>query len=458
MDGVILKCIDLLNGIIASGFYGYMLLCLSRKLRITNRNAAMTIIVLIYQFGTLLNTFLIPHVPKDAKTTLSLAVLVAVIFSIIVTVNGDRIKDRIRIFAIFLIPNVLLKILLGILLQVRYDDLEPILGNEYIVSLLKIYAVTLEVVFCVLVIIFVNRKKLHNPALFALFILTFPIMGVLDLEFLVNVVPEKVNIINSIAGSILLYGTSIVSFLATNFVRRSREMFEQELRQVKLDSMRSMNREYYNEIKADLEYVSKIRHDVANYAEQMAYLMNHRNDESDKLMSEMLDNLKIRISEINSHKYCDDPLINMVITLKSEKCKELGITFSAKVMLPESVVADPLDRSSLLSNLIDNAIHAAVDAKAAGLRGIVTLNIGVAGDFIAIRISNDTSYEGEISDIRALIHTSESGESRNGHGYGLVIVKEILDKYNGNISVNVSDHKCVIMANIMNCVLEEEHV
>ena len=192
----------------------------------------------------------------------------------------------------------------------------------------------------------------------------------------------------------------------------------------------------------------KFKHDAANYVEQIEYLVAHKDEQSDDLIKNMVDELKDRVNTISSKVFCRDPLINAVLTLKANKCTELGIPFSFRATTPDpeiEVDVEPLDQSSIMSNIIDNAINSAVVCKNSGLDASVALNVGMMGDLVAVRVENPTVYDGEIHDIKSLIKMSRSAEHKEGHGYGLLIVSEKAAKYSCDLVVDIKDHKCVIV-------------
>jgi len=321
-------------------------------------------------------------------------------------------------------------------------------GNEYVLGIFKTFLMMTSIVYSMCVIFFISRKEMHGYFNSILIMLLFEFLGFMDLSFLMHVAPTRVGYENVFGATIQNMIVASLSLALLGMLSRSREVISRERKQSELKMLRDTNRNYYDAVQADIEHARKLRHDIANYIEQIEYLIAHPEVDSNDILRSMVEELKIKSASIASRRFCEDSLVNMILTLKDEKCKKLGIPFVAKLNPAQTTYIEPLDRSSILSNLLDNAIKAASEVKAQGKDSQVAISIGVLGDHYVLRIENDTVYAGEINDIKGLIRNFDSREINDGHGYGLIIVQEIVNKYGGEIIVNIKDHKCVIIVTI----------
>ncbi|MCR5061524.1 MAG: GHKL domain-containing protein [Saccharofermentans sp.] len=451
MDIIALKILDLFDGIWASGAVIFMFIRLSGKKRKGNRALLIAAAVMLYGIALALDIFALPLVDSILLKVLIIAVNMVMVTGMIFLVNDDPVKKKIFLFLVYLIPTVMGRLLLGQMIISIFGDIDKGLGNYNVHSLFIIYSLTLSIVYSMSIVLFNSRRKIMGVWNLIFLLALFSMLGLTDLLFVLHVAPNEISLVNSLGGSIQLFITASISYSLARFIKINNNIIEYEREQEHMADLRDIDKRYYELVSADVEYVGKFRHDIANYTEQIDYMISHRDEVSDQALGEVVSDLKDKVNNISRLKYCDDPYVNMILVLKDAKCKGLGIPYSAKANVAESPVMEPLDRSSLLSNLIDNAINSAARCKEAGRDASVSVSIGLLGDYIAVRTENDTMLEEEISDLDTLVSVTKEKRRKdrnNEHGYGLVIIRETVGKYGGDIVVNIKNHKCVIVATI----------
>ena len=451
MDIVTLKILDLLNGVWASGALVYMFFRLSDKRRKISRGITVAISVFLFEFSLFNDLFLTLEVKSQIVRAFIIVFNMLLILAMIVVINNDGVKKIIKLYLLYLIPRIISNLILEQFMVLTFGDVKAVLANANVMSLFYIYSITLTVVFSVAIVLFYERKRIKGVWNFIFLLAMFPILGLSDLIFVLYTAPDKISIVNSIGASIQLFITTSIAFSMARFLKVNNELIEYEHEQEHLADLRDIDKRYYDLVSADVDYVRKFRHDIANYTEQIDYMITHRDEVSDEALGDVVNDLKDKVKSISRLKYCDDPYVNMILVLKDAKCKGLGIPYTAKANVAESPVMEPLDRSSLLSNLIDNAINSAAKCKEAGREASVSVSIGLLGDYIAVRTENDTMFDGEVNDIDTLVAMTKDKRKhdRDGeHGYGLTIIRETVAKYEGDIVVNIKDNKCVIVATI----------
>ncbi len=168
--------------------------------------------------------------------------------------------------------------------------------------------------------------------------------------------------------------------------------------------------------------LKKIRHDIKNHLMSAAMLIdNGESDKARKLLSEIsesADKLQPVLSETTGNS-----LIDAVVAYKSAVCesKDLRFTYSLE-LLPE--IKTPLsDISSVLSNLLDNAIEAAEKAET----GTVNLRVFAYKNYITIIVKNTFSqvYRQDTGKLFSKKNDSDS------HGLGMEIISEICERNGG---------------------------
>lgn len=149
----------------------------------------------------------------------------------------------------------------------------------------------------------------------------------------------------------------------------------------------------------------------------------HQQDELIKKYNEnqnitlSLDLLQDKVNE-QTYSFCNNDIMNAVLTLKSYMMKEYHIIFDYQIELHQAIDMKDVHLSALLFNLMDNAIEA-------------TLDLPIEKRYIQLHITNQ--YQ---TFILSLSNTYIKGKRKEyGHGYGLAIVNNILQIYNGEYSV-----------------------
>jgi len=377
--------------------------------------------------------------------------LVAFAVTVVVTtvaINGDSLIRKMLIIGSYVIPVLFCAFLVDRYFKCVLESPVSEYGNEYVLGIFKTFLMTISIVYSVCVILFIGRKVMVGYLNSILIMILFALLGFIDLSFLLHVAPSKIGFENVFGATIQNMIVASVSLALLGMLVRSNEVIARERKQSELKMLRDTNRSYYDSVQADIERARKLKHDLANYIEQIEYLIAHPKTDSDSVLRTMVNDLKIKSASIESRKYCEDSLVNMILTLKDEKCRKRGIIFKAKVNPVHAPDIEPLDISAILSNLLDNAINAACEYKAEGNEAHVAVSIGTIGDNYVLRLENDTVYDGEINDIKELMKRFTSRKMNDDHGYGLLIIQENVNKYNGEIIVNIKDKKCVIIITI----------
>ena len=185
--------------------------------------------------------------------------------------------------------------------------------------------------------------------------------------------------------------------------------------------------------------LKKIRHDIKNHLISAAMLIeNGESDKARELLSEISENadkLQPVLSETTGNS-----LIDAIVAYKSAVCesKDLKFTYSLE-LLPE--IKTPLsDISSVLSNLLDNAIEAAEKAETA------TINVRIFSykNYITIIVKNTFSqvYRQDTGRLFSKKNDSDS------HGLGMEIIGEICER-NGGIYKYKTNGMCFTASALM---------
>ena len=197
---------------------------------------------------------------------------------------------------------------------------------------------------------------------------------------------------------------------------------QMELEQLKLQ--RDLDYRYYRLAQESAAELSTFRHDFKNQLQVAYALAEEEPGKAVKLLGE----LEERLSAIRPLRYCANPIVNAILTVKAAQAEEQGIAFTAQAAV-DGWKLEEIDLSSLFSNLLDNAIegcrnsgaeHPAIQAKAAEQQG-----------FYLIRVTNNCGPDVQTE--------GTSKADKQGHSLGLSILRGIARKYRGELRTWAED-------------------
>lgn len=199
------------------------------------------------------------------------------------------------------------------------------------------------------------------------------------------------------------------------------EKEELKLRLKETEQLMEIEKRYYQTIRERQEEISKICHDFNNHL--TTALQIARSEKSVK-SEELLEQLRETVEESTEQTWCENAVINAVLTEKYHLCERKNIVFDARVVVKEDVSIDALHLCSVFCNLLDNAIGAAEES-------------GMDKRFVSIRAYLKDKYmyiKAENTSKKQAVKVP-----KEGHGYGLQIIKRIVNQYNGKYQAEWKD-------------------
>lgn len=183
----------------------------------------------------------------------------------------------------------------------------------------------------------------------------------------------------------------------------------------------------YAETEKQWMTLRKIKHDMRNnYVLEMSYLESERYDELKDLYETKLGSLKLQSNMVSTGNIAIDSIVNF----KLEMAKELDVQIQPDIRMRGEADVESQDVNILLGNLLDNAIEAVEKYKGANKK--IDLQIFSDETALLVRVSNP--YEKGIKeDENGDILTSK--EDVINHGIGLKSVKEVVNRYNGDLKI-----------------------
>ncbi len=227
------------------------------------------------------------------------------------------------------------------------------------------------------------------------------------------------NMIAAAVVALLFYGVSIIvaGFFSELCIGLNREQ--------KLLLLES-NYKYFSEQidirKENERTLRKFRHDILNYLIDIRGLLAmNQTDSALKLLEETAGKAELPNPElINTGNVFAD----VVISSKSAVCKRKSIRFEYKAAPMNEYKIEAADISSLLSNLLDNA----VEASEKSTDPYIKLDIFEHNIYLIFRVENSIFCDVKPDNFQL----RSTKEDSSLHGCGMEIIREIAEKYNGN--------------------------
>ena len=151
-------------------------------------------------------------------------------------------------------------------------------------------------------------------------------------------------------------------------------------------------------------------------------LSNHKYPEA----AAALDSFSQTFQKERFHPYCQDNLIQAILEGKKLRAEQYHIQVSYEIFLPDKLSIEITDLCSVFFNLMDNAIEACLQS--GSQRPFIRLSTEFSGECLSIYLHNTKNPE------QIFKHQTTKKESYNplpSHGFGLSIIEDICQKYDG---------------------------
>lgn len=240
---------------------------------------------------------------------------------------------------------------------------------------------------------------------------------------------------NNLTEKLLQYGTAcIVILIAVDTliylsIKEYSKLTKKE-KEIEFEKMRQgMEFSYYKLANQSKDDVSKLNHDIRNQLQTAYSLLNDSNNNIDA--QNIVDNINYKIESLDNINYCKNSIVNTIISLKTTEAKKYEIPTKISLKDIDKLVLSDLDLCSIFSNLYDNAINCCIKNNSKENNFINIMSSKEAG-YIVIKFLNWCDLDIAFNKKNTILTTNK--DTKN-HGYGLKILNDIANKYNGNLNM-----------------------
>lgn len=181
--------------------------------------------------------------------------------------------------------------------------------------------------------------------------------------------------------------------------------------------------QYVEEAKAHYEKTKSFRHDIKNH---IAVIKNLLQNGQPKQALNYIKDMEDLAEELSFPCSTNNPVVDILAGNKLGIARSMGIDVYCSLLLPYPSGLRDIDVCIILSNALDNAIHACKDMDGC-VQKYIRMSGRLQGDFLLMEIEN--SFQG-------------SGMFKKGTG--LSNVKNVVEKYHGAMSVKTQGTNFVL--------------
>lgn len=174
--------------------------------------------------------------------------------------------------------------------------------------------------------------------------------------------------------------------------------------------------------------VERIHHDMKNFLEHLLYLAKEKKTAEIAAYIAQIQN-EIRLPDQNVQS--GNPDVDGILNFKLQEAEEAGLSMDVQVIMPTEIGIASIDLTSILGNLLDNAIEAAKTSSEKKLK------VQILYDRHVLLVSVENSYSGSIRFCSDGLLTTKKEPGK--HGIGLKSARQAAEKYDGILKINHTD-------------------
>jgi|GEM_PF-780502 len=287
---------------------------------------------------------------------------------------------------------------------------------------------------CILIIIFIkiiNKILKNNIYVYASYIILVNVVFII-LKILVRFSEkygefpdEKYLIIIEVIPKLSILAIAITIYIVIDMKKENEERLKEKRAYNRLES----KSDYYEKVEESQNQIRRLYHDMNNHLYNIQMMNKSSEDASDYIVS-----LQNELKEARKVRLSGNSLFDIIVDEKMNICKNKGIEFDIDVDSKNTGFIKNMDMSSILANILDNAIEAC--DKMTSNKKYIKLTSMWADDMFVIICEN--SKENEVKKIGDRFITDKLNKSE--HGIGIKSVEKSVKNYDGNMMIFCDDN------------------
>ena len=334
------------------------------------------------------------------------------------------------IFADIIIPRILFAIQTGKSLS---DNIVHNL-NIHDWNIFNIEVLANLFLVCILIIIFIKiinkilKNKIYVYASYIILVNSVFIMLKILVRFAEMHGPfqiEQYLIIMEVVPQLVIIAITVTIYIVIEMKKENEERIKEKQAYNRLET----KNDYYEKVEESQNQIRRLYHDMNNHLYNIQMMNKSSEDASDYIVS-----LQNELKEARKTRVSGNALFDIIVDEKMNICKNKGIEFDIDVDSKNTGFIKNMDMSSILANILDNAIEAC--DKMTSNKKYIKLTSMWADDMFVIICEN--SKENEVKKIGDRFITDKLNKSE--HGIGIKSVEKSVKNYDGNMMIFCDDN------------------
>lgn len=197
----------------------------------------------------------------------------------------------------------------------------------------------------------------------------------------------------------------------------------------------SMQKEYLEAVRSEIEVIRGIKHDMRHFIRVMKTLCDEGRFAE---LKNFLDEYSEKTEPGTVPYYCENAVANAILGHYVLKAGQAGIPFRCFCSIPKNAPVSDTDLCTVLGNALENALEACADA---GEPRFISAETRFLDNQLIIRIEN--SYSGNRNFTSGRYLSTKGGKNR---GMGIENIKRVIDSYGGFLKTDHDGNVFTLMA------------
>lgn len=318
------------------------------------------------------------------------------------------------LFASEILTAVIFVSILGIPIELVQDNV-----FQYFIGTVMSNLLALLIVFVIRIAMKQYRKEENNQ--FSLIMVLIPLQSVIICFVVYSYSIDETGLHDVLLGIISIIISISVIFVALFVVTHLQKSIGYK-RDLDVAEIRLKTQiEQYQKILGAQKEVRKIRHDINNDLIAISGILEDGQSEE---ALKRINAITLSLAKSASVVSTGIPALDAVVNAKIGKAERSEIHIIYTIKINNELNIDGFDLAGIVASALDNAIEGIL--RSHDVKRNIHLSIMEFPDFISIVIENYAS-----GSIHEKFRTSKS--DRKNHGFGLVQMKDIADKYDGDV-------------------------
>lgn len=374
---------------------------------------------------------------------LNLAICIVSLF----TVFRNRLLNTIKIVSVSMLVNTILEQFIDLITGFSNSR---IYNYEFIFINIIYFIVVIFITWLIKLIKLIYNKQ-YELIEVPWYIYMNIIFGFSATLFPLYVVERYRNSMNTnllIITTIVAYINIIISLITIYlFIKNKNERDRYFLDNILKDKTLKLQENYYKKLIDNYSTIRRFKHDIKGHLNLINRLIIDSKYEKAKLyLNEISENI-IKKDIYNTNNI----YISTILNSFDEQFKEHKIAFELSYYITRKLKMNSMDICSLFYNLLLNAIEANLKI---GNERYIKLYVADIKNNMVIKIINPIDH---YFDIKYIQENITSKEDKTNHGFGLVTINNIINKYKGNIDYTIVKNALIIDIILINVLENKDH-